>query len=132
MSTLVFVYGTLMRGDCRHGALAGQEFVGEARTVAAYRMFDVGTFPALVESADGVEIEGEVWCVDDWCLARLDEIEGVSEGLYARRAIRLQAPFAAILVQGYIYQESTAGMPDCGARWHGRSRGMKWEGGPPR
>ena len=132
MSTLVFVYGTLMRGDCRHSALAGQEFVGEARTVAAYRMYDAGTFPGLVEAADGLEIEGEVWCVDAWCLARLDVIEGVNEALYARRAIRLQTPFETTPVETYLYLQSTIGMPDCGPRWHGRSRSMKWEGGPPR
>jgi gamma-glutamylcyclotransferase (GGCT)/AIG2-like uncharacterized protein YtfP len=132
MSTCIFVYGTLMRGDCRHGALAGQEFVGDARTVAAYRMYDVGTYPALVEATDGLEIEGEVWRVDAACLARLDGVEGVDEGLYARRPIRLQAPFEATRVDAYIYLQSTTGMTDCGPRWHGRSREMKWEGGPPR
>ena len=131
MSTLVFVYGTLMRGDCRHSALGGQEFVGEGRTVAAYRMYDVGTYPALVETADGLEIEGEVWRVDAACLARLDGVEGVDEGLYARRPIRLQPPFDTTPVVAYFYRLSTSGMPDCGSRWHGRSRGSVWHGGPP-
>jgi gamma-glutamylaminecyclotransferase len=131
MPTLVFVYGTLMRGDCRHGALAGQEFAGEARTIAAYRMYDVGTYPALVEAADGVEIEGEVWRVSAACRARLDAVEGVDEGLYARRTIRLQPPFDTSPVEAYFYLQSTSGMRDCGSRWHGRSRGSTWNGGPP-
>lgn len=132
MPALIFVYGTLMRGDCRHAVLAGQQFMGEARTEPAYRMFDVGTFPGLVEAADGLEVEGEVWRVDERCLARLDAVEGVDEGLYARRPIRLQAPFETAPVEAYFYLQSTAGLRDCEWRWHGRSRGMNWEGGPPR
>ncbi len=131
MSTLIFVYGTLMRGDCRHSALSGQEFFGEARTVASYRMYDVGTYPALIEDAHGLEIEGEVWRVDSACRARLDAVEGVDEGLYARRPIRLQPPFDASSVEAYFYRHSTSGLRDCGARWHGRSRGSVWNGGPP-
>lgn len=132
MSHLVFVYGTLMRGDCRHGALEGQQFVGCGTTVAAYRMYDVGSYPALVEADGGRSITGEVWRVDAACLARLDEVEGVDEGLYARRSIRMQPPFDHEAVEAYFFLQSTAGMRDCGGRWHGASRGSSWDGGPPR
>lgn len=131
MATNIFVYGTLMRGDCRHGALAGQTFLGAVKTVPRYRMYDVGTYPALVESPDGLAIEGELWSVDDACLGRLDEVEGVAEGLYARRSIKLQAPFEGTAVQAYLFLKNTSGMSDCGPRWHGRSRGTNWGGGPP-
>jgi gamma-glutamylcyclotransferase (GGCT)/AIG2-like uncharacterized protein YtfP len=131
MATNLFVYGTLMRGDCRHGALAGQQFLGEATTVPRYRMYDVGTYPALVESPHGLAIEGELWSIDDACLARLDEVEGMPEGLYARRPITLQAPFEETAAQAYFFLKGTGGMADCGPRWHGGSRGTNWSGGPP-
>jgi len=117
MATNIFVYGTLMRGDTRHRALAGQKFLGDATTSPRYRMYNVGTYPALVESPEGLAIEGELWNVDEACLARLDDIEGVSEGLYARRAIKLQPPFEASPAEAYFYLESIVGMADCGARW---------------
>jgi gamma-glutamylcyclotransferase (GGCT)/AIG2-like uncharacterized protein YtfP len=119
MANNIFVYGTLMRGDCRHGALAGQKFLGDATTVPRYRMYDVGTYPALVESPDGLAIEGELWSVDDACLARLDDMEGVPEGLYARRPITLQPPLDGTAAQAYFFLRSTLGMTDCGPRWQG-------------
>lgn len=131
MATNIFVYGTLMRGDCRHGVLAGQTFLGEAKTDPRYRMYDVGTYPALVESAGGLAIEGELWSVDDACLARLDEVEGVPEGLYARRPIKLQPPFEGTAAQAYLFLKCTSGMAYCGPRWHGMSRGTTWHGGLP-
>jgi gamma-glutamylcyclotransferase (GGCT)/AIG2-like uncharacterized protein YtfP len=131
MATNIFVYGTLMRGDCRHGALAGQKFLGDAKTAPRYRMYDVGTYPALVESADGLSIEGELWSVDDACLARLDDVEGVPDGLYARRPIKLQPPFEVTPAQAYFFLKSTSGMTDSGQRWHRRSSKTKWDGGRP-
>ena len=38
---LVFVYGTLKRGDCRHRFLAGSKFLGLAATYLLVRWRDV-------------------------------------------------------------------------------------------
>ncbi len=121
MSVTLFVYGTLKRGDCRHGILAGQIFQGEARTAPRYRLYNVGSYPALVESTDGLAIEGELWRIDDACLARLDEVEGVAEGLYERRAIQLAAPAGDISAQSYFFLKSTADLADCGPCWRSQS-----------
>ncbi|MFG0334386.1 MAG: gamma-glutamylcyclotransferase [Maioricimonas sp. JB049] len=129
--TSIFVYGTLMRGQCRHRVLEGQEFLGEAGTVNRYRLFDMGSYPGLVESSDGLSIEGEVYRVDNDCLRVLDQVECVDQGLYARRRIDLQAPFDSQPVEGYLYLRSTQGLKDCGRRWHGGSRRETWAGGPP-
>ncbi|MGD9857503.1 MAG: gamma-glutamylcyclotransferase [Planctomycetaceae bacterium] len=118
-STLLFVYGTLMRGGCRAGALAGQRFRGEARTEPNYRLFDCGSYPGLTEAAGrgGRNIVGELWEVDAACLQRLDRMEGVDEGLYERRPARLlQAPENRS-VEAYFYLPSTSGLRDCGVRW---------------
>lgn len=111
----IFLYGTLKRGGCRSHVMRGQQFVGETTTVAKYRMYNTGSYPALVEDEDGLEVEGEVWEVDDDCLQVLDAIEAVPN-LYARKPVALANPRMEG-VETYIYQRGVDGMPDCGARW---------------
>ncbi len=124
-STLLFVYGTLMRGGCRSAAIAGQRCRGTARTQARYRMYDCGGYPGLVEAGQGISIRGELWEVDAACLARLDLIEGVPEQWYARRPIALQPPFADDLTHAYFYLPSTRHLRECGAQWINRLGGMR-------
>jgi gamma-glutamylaminecyclotransferase len=117
--TLVFVYGTLKRGGGNHAFMAGQEFVGEARTTAAYPLYELSGYPGM-QAADGhAGVTGEVWSVDDGCLARLDELEGVSEGLYSRGPVSLLAPFADRTVEGYLYLKSVDGRRLLGDTWTG-------------
>lgn len=118
----IFVYGTLKRGLCRAHFLAGQHFWGEARTLPQYRMFDCGTYPGLkLASTGGLSIVGELWEVDEECLARLDQEEGLPEGLYARQRIELAPPASSprphSLIEAYYYLPSVDGYPDCGECW---------------
>lgn len=108
--TLVFVYGTLKRSGVNHHLLAGQSFVGEARTVRGFRIYDLGNYPGMVAAQDDQDgVSGEVWSVDTECLARLDAFEGVSEQLYTRGRVPLIGPLAGVEVEGYLYARSTAG-----------------------
>ena len=118
----IFVYGTLKRGLCRAHFLTGQHFWGEARTLPRYRMYNCGTYPGLKPApGDGLSIIGELWKVDDTCLARLDREEGVAEGLYVRHAIELapsaSEPLPDALIEAYFYVPGIAGYPDCGDCW---------------
>src|SRR5262245_38482189 len=107
----LFVYGTLKRSQKRHALLAGQEFLGEAKTQASYRLYDRGPYPCLVEDADlGTAVEGEVWRVSEQVLRKLDEVEGVPD-LYCRREIML-ADFPRP-VQAYFFKGDVAGLRDC-------------------
>ena len=117
-STLVFVYGTLKRGLSNHRWLRGQTFLGEARTVAGYRMFDLGGYPGMVleEGEDGGAIEGEVWAVDAEGLRGLDKLEGVAEGEYAFETVRLEGKWGEE-VKGYLYLRSVKGCPEVKGRW---------------
>jgi gamma-glutamylaminecyclotransferase len=119
---LIFVYGTLKRGFCRAHFLAGQLFLAEARTLPKYRMYDCGTYPGLkLCPQNGLAIRGEVWSVDTACLARLDQEEGVAEGLYSRSTIELAGSLpesvAASPIEAYYYGPAVAGYPDCGEQW---------------
>lgn len=120
--TTLFIYGTLKRGDARAPLLTGQRFLGVGRTKPAYRLFNTGDYPALVEAEhlglQGLCIAGELWSVDEACLSRLDVEEGVGEGLYIRQPIAVQGERAQ--VQAYYYLHSVDGLDDCGASWSAR------------
>jgi len=115
---LIYVYGTLKRGDVRSHALEGQVFLGIACTHPLYRLVNCGEYPALVTArSSGRAIKGEVYEVTEACLHHLDDVEGVDEGLYERRPVELQRPFDQRPVEAYFYRLSTTGLPDCGDRW---------------
>jgi gamma-glutamylaminecyclotransferase len=102
--TLLFVYGTLKRGCKNHAHLAGQTYLGEARSVAGYRLYDLGDYPGMIaDPSDSEGVTGEVWSVDAPTLAHLDDFEGVAEGLYRREPMPLLAPFDGREVYGYLY-----------------------------
>jgi gamma-glutamylaminecyclotransferase len=118
--SLVFVYGTLMRGYANHHFMSGQTFAGTAQTPPGYTLYDLAGYPGMVrEAGDAQGVFGEVWSVDDDCLARLDALEGTSEGLYSRGVVPLGVPFAKERVEAYFYLRATDGRPRIGAEWPG-------------
>ena len=119
-SVHLFVYGTLKRGGSNHHHLAGQKFLGAARTAAGFRLFDAGGYPGMVAHAgDRDGVTGEVWAVDAAALARLDELEGTAEGLYRRGPVRLRAPFHRRCVDTYFYGRPVEGRRELGSEWCG-------------
>ena len=109
---LVFVYGSLKRGFELHEYVADQRFIGVAKTVRAYELYDCGSYPAMVRSdRDGSAVAGEVYEVTPQCLAVLDEVEGVSLNLYLPEKVKLQRPFDRFSVLAYIYQQSVDNLP---------------------
>jgi len=116
--TRVFVYGTLKRGCHNHHFLAGQEFLGEARTVPGYALFLLGDYPGMVRRIGTFDdVIGEVWAVDTAGLTALDELEGVGAGLYERVPVHLLAPFADQRVETYLYLRKLEGRPVIGPVW---------------
>ena len=115
---LIFVYGTLKRGCCNHHLLAGQKFVGEARTAQGFRLYDLGGHPGMVVQPDDAEgVAGEVWEVDTDALVRLDALEGLAEGMYRREPVPLLPPFAARGVEAYVYPHAVTGRREVGSVW---------------
>ena len=116
--TRVFVYGTLKRGGRNHHFMAGQQFLGAARTAPGYTLYSLGDYPGMVRSTDaGHDVTGELWAVDKACLQQLDRLEGVEEGLYERVLVKLAPPFAERPVETYLYLRSLAGRAGIGSVW---------------
>jgi len=74
-STLLFVYGTLMRGFGLHALLEGRaRHLGTGKV--AGRLFDLGSYPGALSDALG-SITGEVYAIDEPALwTVLDSAEG--------------------------------------------------------
>lgn len=126
MKLRIFVYGTLKRGGRFSHYLAGQHFIGEARTEPRYRMVDCGGYPGMFPVAgNGVSVRGEVWDVDEFCRARLDELEDVAGGEYEFVEGQLLAPFDAQEVMTYLYLRAVAHLPDAGDDWPASPAGDK-------
>ena len=119
----VFVYGTLKRSHQRNHVLVNQTFIGEATTTADYRMYDLGDYPGLkeVEPGSGVGVQGEIYQVDQACLRQLDQIEGVDQGLYQRREVRLDSRKGLCLPASqpvaYFYLGDTSSCTDNSDCW---------------
>ena len=100
---LLFVYGSLKRGQANHRELRGARFVAESRTVAAFALSEVSGYPALVPG--GRAISGELYELDRALLGDLDEFEGEA---YERREIRLEDDQIVI---AYVARAPTLGVP---------------------
>lgn len=102
-NSLVFVYGTLRRGEVNHDFLETARFCGPHATQPYFRMFSLGAYPAVVQG--GLDsIQGEVYQVDARTMSRLDRLEGFPVA-YNRKLIPTPWGLAWI----YLYRESVEG-----------------------
>jgi gamma-glutamylaminecyclotransferase len=85
---LLFVYGTLKRGQRNHRLLADQRFVGPAVTAPCFRLYDLGPYPGMAFDESGGAVRGELFAVSDCCVGELDDFEGVPD-LFTRERIEL-------------------------------------------
>jgi gamma-glutamylcyclotransferase (GGCT)/AIG2-like uncharacterized protein YtfP len=82
---LVFVYGSLRRGQRHHRLLGGSRLLGLHRTAPGYTMIDLGAYPGVVDDGQ-TAVTGEVYRVSGACLRVLDWFEGCPAH-YRRTAI---------------------------------------------
>ncbi len=81
---LVFVYGSLKRGQANHHQLAGSRFCGAAQ-LPGLALYDLGPFPmAIACNEPGAWLHGELFAVDATQLRALDRFEGAPR-LYQRQ-----------------------------------------------
>ncbi len=74
MKSLVFVYGTLKRGQRNHGFVQAGEFVGNHQTEAVFSMYEFDDYPAVTEFGKD-SIGGELYRVNRAQFRKLDELE---------------------------------------------------------
>jgi gamma-glutamylcyclotransferase (GGCT)/AIG2-like uncharacterized protein YtfP len=110
---LVFVYGTLKRGEQNHHWLEGASWQGEAE-LSGVLLHDLGPFPMAV-IGEGTAI-GEVYAVEEPGLARLDELEGYPR-LYDRQMLSLNDGRQAWVYLGRPRQVRHAPLV-VGGSWH--------------
>jgi len=116
--TKLFLYGSLMRGCCNHHHISDQRFIGDARTVTGYRLYELNGYPGMVvEDSDTLGVPGELWEIDADCLARLNRFEGTDAGLYRLASIPLRPPFDKTAVVTYLYLQSISGRNVVEEKW---------------
>jgi gamma-glutamylcyclotransferase (GGCT)/AIG2-like uncharacterized protein YtfP len=103
--TCVFAYGTLKSPDQLDAVLGGVatwSIAGEASVAGT--LYDTGAYPALRLDGGGV-VPGILLRVApcDAALARLDEYEGVPEGLFVRKRLTLEIR-AAVDREVWVYE----------------------------
>lgn len=113
--SIVFVYGTLMRGLSRHHYMSDGHFEGEASIKG--RLISLGEYPALLDGADTVR--GELYSFDDLPVALdvLDDVENFdpanpegSEYVRDARSVR-RDDCTDILAWVYVYNFATGSAP---------------------
>ncbi|MET0048141.1 MAG: gamma-glutamylcyclotransferase family protein [Sedimenticola sp.] len=117
MSELVFVYGTLRRGELNHHLMCGAEYCGDHVTLPRYRMIDLGAYPGVVEGG-GTAITGEIYRVNGQQFRQLDRLEDYPR-LYNRKLI--PSPWGSAWI--YIYRGVRNGRSVIpGGNWLGQQR----------
>ncbi len=120
-NSLVFVYGTLRSGEVNHHLLETARYCGSHTTQPHYKMFSLGTYPAVVGGGPD-RILGEVYQVDARTMSRLDWLEGYPVA-YKRKLI--STPWGRAWI--YLYRASVRGrkrMP--GGLWRDERHHRRW------
>lgn len=117
---LLFVYGTLKRGGCRHAPLSSQRYLGEAKTTARYALHDLGEYPGLVHaSQNGMVVHGELYEVNCSLVDWLDAIEGAPEWF---QLDLIEVVGQTGVVWAYFFQGDIEGKPVVASgRWENRT-----------
>ncbi len=77
MQHLIFVYGTLRKGENNHHLLEKSEYLGLFETDPDYQLVDLGSYLGMIKGNS--KITGEVYRIDDQLLAQLDVLENVPD-----------------------------------------------------
>lgn len=104
----LFVYGTLMRGQCANYYLDGARFVGTYR-LGGYAMYNLGHFPGIKEDVKESVI-GEVYEITTQMLPQMDRYEGEGS-LYIRKQVTVSNSEDSISAYAYIYNKEVKGSP---------------------
>ena len=103
---LLFVYGTLKRGERNHPLLMDEKYLGDTGTSPNYLLVDLGRYPGMVKKPHGgFSVQGELFEIPYSLLIELDKIEG-SPYLFNLELITLADGSKAF---SYLYKQSIEG-----------------------
>lgn len=116
MNGLLFVYGTLRKGERNHYLIRKAECV-EQNAYIFGAMYDTGEgYPALLLD-DSKKVLGELYRIDDEMLRIVDRLEGYrperNENLYERIHIQVFAEDREYEALVYVAGASMNGLTDC-------------------
>ena len=88
ISHILFIYGTLRKGQANHGLLKDALFLGNAKTQDKYGLYVLphGVPYATYNGSQLVAVSGEVYIVDEVTLEAVDRFEG-HPYVYMRREV---------------------------------------------
>jgi len=102
---LLFVYGTLKRGERNHLLLMGEKYLGDTGTSPDYLLVDLGHYPGMVEKPqEGFSVQGELFEIPYKLIIELDKIED-APFLFNLELITLADGSKAF---AYLYKQSIA------------------------
>lgn len=107
--SLVFVYGTLQRGNSNYSHYLKESSFISSAVLEGYRMHDLGSYPGIREEA-GSSVKGEVFLVTPAVREQLDRLEGEGS-LYRRRLVPLDMHGATVQTNVYEYLLDTKNTP---------------------
>ncbi|HZG75058.1 MAG TPA: gamma-glutamylcyclotransferase [Paenibacillus sp.] len=117
--TLVFVYGTLLRGEANHRRLRDAKARAATAVVEGGTLYDTGRgYPAMMlepRPGDGnATVRGEVYEVDEATLRSLDELEDYygpndPRNEYERVRIEVVTEDGSLEAWTYVYKRAPAG-----------------------
>ena len=113
MKHYLFTYGTLKKGFSNHHLLEGAQFLGPAKTLEKYSMYESG-IPFVFKGEAVSHIYGELYRVDELTLKKVDRLEG-HPGWYRREEIQvLTAEGSNGTAWLYFYQEKSGKLVQSG------------------
>ena len=112
MTTKLFVYGTLMRGEERDGLVA--HLTATPATVHGHLWRAPAGYPALLLDPSGPTIQGELLQLEQASILMvLDLYEGVAEGLYTRQQIDVSVNGRKEAAWAYIMSRTQLRVAGC-------------------
>lgn len=110
---VVFVYGTLLRGESNHGLLRKSRLIARQARVSGF-LYDTGEgYPALVADGTAEPVFGELYAVNDETLTELDALEdffgpGDPNNLYERVRLETATDVGCVEAWTYTYRPEQA------------------------
>jgi len=112
MTSRLFVYGTLMRGEERDGLVA--HLRSEPASIRGQLWRAPAGYPALFLDPSGQEIAGELIELEqESILMVLDLYEGVGEGLYSREKVNVSVRGQQELAWAYVMSRAQLRIAGC-------------------